>query len=302
MKKQKLHEEYTMKNVHKDRNTHAVFFNTIDSVHRRKEEEFLIETEVIKKEYDQDDSVRYYFNSLGYRSDEFKNFHHGEHILFAGCSETEGWGGNLESCWPYMVYKKLSETKKISGFFNLSRAGWGHDIIIANIIQYINAYGKPNKIYILFPELSRDFEWDGLFDEKEKYVHINKTPYYFLKDMTFHNGKIKKRQSLEEQRNLVVKFINLIKLFEEYCVSNDIELAWSTHSIPDSENYKALDVFKKFIEMPDYNDIIPKYKDLFDEELYSKKNLLKKRDGHMGYLFHYIWSQKFLGLLDTNDV
>jgi hypothetical protein len=302
MKNQKLNEEYTMKNIYKDRNNHAVFFNIIDTVDRKKEEEFLIWGEVLKKNYDQDDSVRYYFNSLGYRSDEFTNSHEGEHILFAGCSETEGMGGNLESLWAYMVYKQLCETKKISGFFNLSRAGWGHDVVIANIIQYINAYGKPNKIYMLLPELSRDFKWLGLFDETEKYLYINKTPHYVLKDTRLPNGQLKERQSLEEQRNMVAKFINLLKLFEEYCVSNDIELVWSTHSFPDGKNYKSLDVFKNFIEMPGFDDIIPKNKDSFDDEVYHKKNLLDKRDGHKGYLFHYQWSQRFLGLVDQNDV
>jgi hypothetical protein len=302
MKNQKLHEEYTMKNIYKDRNNHAVFFNTIDTVDRKKEEEFLIWGEVLKRNYDQDDSVRYYFNSLGYRSDEFTKSHDGEHVLFAGCSETEGMGGNLESLWAHMVYKKLSETTKLSGFFNLSRAGWGHDVIIANIIQYINVYGKPNKIYMLLPELSRDFQWLGLFDETEKYLYINKTPYYALKDTRLANGQTKERQSLEEQRNVVAKFINLLKLFEEYCVSNDIEFVWSTHSSPDGKNYKALGVFKNFIEMPSLDDIIPKSKDLFDEKVYNRKNLLDKRDGHRGYLFHYKWSQKFLGLVDPNDV
>ena len=128
-----LNEEYKMKSVYKDLFNHAIFFNTIDKADRRKEEEFLIDLEIINKYYDQDDSVRYYFNSLGYRSDEFTKFHDGEHILFAGCSETEGMGGALESCWSYMTYKKLSETKNVSGFFNLSKGGWGHDVIISNI-------------------------------------------------------------------------------------------------------------------------------------------------------------------------
>lgn len=302
MKKHKQYEEYTMKNVKKSKNTHAVFFNMVDAVDRRKEEEFLISYEVLDKDYDQDDSVRYYFNSLGYRSDEFTKFHDGEHILFAGCSETEGMGGNLDSCWSHMVYRKLSETKKISGFFNLSRGGWGHDLIIANIMQYINTYGKPNKIYILFPNLSRDFEWQGWDNEEECYDHKAKSPYYYLKDTKFADGTIKLRQGLKEQREQIIKFINLVKLFEEYCISNSIDLIWSTYSIPDGENYKNLNVFKNFIQMSDGNKILSSHKDLIDEEVYSKKNLLWKRDGHAGYLHHYWWSQRFLGLIDTDDV
>jgi len=294
--------DYTMGNVIKSTNTHAVFFNEIDTVTRQKEEEFLISKEILKKDNEQDDSVRYYFNSLGFRSDEFTDFHDGEHVLFAGCSETEGMGGNLDSCWSYMTYKKLCETKKISGFFNLSRAGWGHDIIIPNIIQYINTYGKPSKIYMLLPNLSRDFKWMGMDEKEEHYVHEQKTPYFFLTDTYLAGGKKRERQGLEEQRNLIVKFVNLLRLFEEYCISNGIELVWSTFCVPDGINYKSLNVFKNLIIMPDAGDIILRSKYLFDDEVYSKKNLLSKRDGHLGYLFHYWWSHRFLGIIDTNDV
>jgi hypothetical protein len=302
MKRHKTHEEYLMNNIHKFTNTHAVFFNTLDRIYRKKEEEFLIHSEVLNDDYDQDPSVRYYFNSLGYRSDEFTKVHEGEHVLFAGCSETEGMGGDLESCWSYMTYKKLSETQKLSGFFNLSRGGWGHDVIIPNIIEYINTYGKPNKIYMLLPNLSRGFVWNGSLNQEELYYHTQKTPYFFLKDVTLLDGKTRPRQTLKEQRTSIVNFINLVKLFEEYCISNSIDLVWSTYSIPDGENYKNLNIFKNFIEMSDAHTIISKGENFFDEEIYSKKNLLYKRDGHLGYLHHYWWSQRFLGLIDTNDV
>lgn len=301
MKNKKLHEEYSIKKIHKNINTSAVFFNTIDNIDRKKEEEFLIEGEVLKKQYNQDDSVRYYFNSLGYRSDEFTKFHDGEHVLFAGCSETQGMGGNLESCWSYITYKKLSDTKKISGFFNLSGSGWGHDIIIPNIIQYINIYGKPSKIYMLLPNLSRCFFWKGLDNEEEVYYHSQKTPYFFFSDTILENGKVRDRQSLEDQRIGIINFINLLKIFEEYCMSNKIELVWSTWCIPDGENYKKLNVFKNFIQMENNNEIILKGKNLFDNGIYTKENLLYKRDGHHGYLNHYWWSHRFLGLLDSKQ-
>lgn len=302
MKPHKELTEYWMKKVWKGRHTHAIFFDQLDHVVREKEEEFLITGEVLKEDCDQDDSVRYYFNSYGYRSDEFTDFHDGEHILFAGCSETEGIGGNLDSCWSYMTYKKLSETKKVSGFFNLSRGGWGHDVIIANIMQYIKKYGKPNKIYILFPNLSRDFEWQTNENGEEVYLYSIKTAFYNRKLFMLKDGSVRQKQTLKEQRESIPKFINLIKLFEEYCWSNNIELVWSTYSVPDGKNYKNLNVFKNFIEMSDADDIFSKGKNLFDDEVLSKKNLVTKRDGHLGYLFHHWWSQRFLGLIGPNDV
>ena len=302
MRDRKKFEEYKMKKVHKTKNTHAVFFNTVDPIVRKKEEEFLIGGEILNKKYDQDDSVRYYFNSLGYRSDEFTEFHDGEHILFAGCSETEGWGGNLDSCWSHMVYKKLSETKKISGFFNLSRAGWGHDVIIANIIEYIKTYGKPSKIYILFPNFSRSFNWSGWDNEQEIYEYIVKTNYYSPNDVVLPSGKLVERQGLKEQRESIVKFINLVKLFEEYCISNNIKLMWSTYVPEDEENYNNLKVFKNFIKMSDTKESILNSDHILSKAKNKEKNLLIKRDGHSGYFYHYWWSQRFLGLIDTDSV
>lgn len=291
--------EYLMKKIRKSRHSHALFFNTIDTVERSDEEEFKIYGETYDEKYDKHNSVRYYFNSLGFRSDEFTDSHNGEHVLFAGCSETEGVGGNIESCWSYMVYEKLSEAKKLSGFFNLSRSGWGHDVIIPNIIEYISKYGKPDKIYMLLPNLSRDFEWKGIDSEEEVYIYSTKTPYFLNEKIILSDGTKREKQSLEEQRKLIVKFIVLIKLFEEYCLSNDIELVWSTWSILDGKNYQSLNVFKNFIEMSGTKEIILKRNNLLDKEVYGNKNLLRKRDGHHGHFYHYWWSQTFLGLVDT---
>jgi len=290
--------EYLMKKVKRSINTHAIFFNTIDTVTRSKDEEFKIYGETFDEKYDKESSVRYYFNSLGFRSDEFKSHHEGGHILFAGCSEAEGVGGNIESCWPRMIYDKLSETRKLSGFFNLSRRGWGHDVIIPNIIEYIHSYGKPDKIYILFPSLCRDFEWEQ-GDLEETYIYSTKTPYFLNEKFLFSDGTKREKQGLEEQRKLVVKFIVLIKLFEEYCLSNNIELVWSTWSIPDGKNYESLNVFKNFIEMSSTKEAVMKSNNLLDKEVYGSKNLLRKRDGHHGHFYHYWWSQTLLGLVDT---
>lgn len=301
MKSRKKFEEYKMKKVHKTKNTHAVFFNTVDSLDRKEEEEFLISTETLNNNYDQDESVRYYFNSLGYRSDEFTKFHDGEHVLFSGCSETEGWGGSLDSCWSYMVYTELSKTKKMSGFFNLSRGGWGHDVIIPNIIEYIKTYGKPSKIYMLLPNFSRSFDWSDWDNEEERYEYITKTTYYSLNDVVLPSGKLVERQGLKEQRNSMVNFINLVKLFEEYCISNNIKLIWSTYVPEDEENYNNLKVFKNFIKMSDTKESILNSNHILTKSKNKEKNLLAKRDGHYGYFYHYWWAQTFLGIVDTKQ-
>ena len=55
-----------------------------------------------------DKSVEYNLNEDYFRSDNFKKEHDGLHILFSGCSESEGVGANIEYAWTHILYKKIS--------------------------------------------------------------------------------------------------------------------------------------------------------------------------------------------------
>lgn len=299
--KNKKHEDYSMGKVRNTPSVQALFFNKLDSVIRSEDEEFFIrgEKETVLEEFKEDNSVRYYFNSLGYRSDEFTKFHNGEHILFSGCSETEGVGGNLDSNWAHIAYTELVKNNKLSGFFNLSRAGWGHETIIMNIMQYIKEYGKPDKIYMLFPNIARKYEWEQSYEDEEWYTHKLKTPYWSPHpDEIYLFGEIRKKQTLEEHRSDIIRFTILLKMFEEYCSSNNIKLQWSSWDQEDAENYKNLNVFKNFVLLPDKAEIILESRYLsVDSE--TEKTKFRKRDWHHGYLYHYLWAQRFLSVVDT---
>lgn len=293
--------DYLMKPVKNEWNNHATFFNEMDTQYRLPEEEFLTSGETILPIFKDDDNVRYYFNSMGFRSDEFTDHHDGEHVLFTGCSEGEGVGGNIDSSWTHIIYTELSKKTKLSGFFNLSRAGWGHEAIIPNVIEYINKYGKPDKIYMLLPNIARKFKW--LDDEKdfERYRHVLYTPFWAKNDIIDKNGITRTRQTVEDQRSMIPPFVILVKLFEEYCTSNNIKLVWSTWSEPDHDNYKTLNVFKNFVTFPTSTEIILEGRNFVIEDDYKMKTLFAKRDGHHGYFYHYKWAQVFLGLVDTKN-
>jgi hypothetical protein len=293
--------DYLMKPVKSEWNNQATFFNKLDSQDRSPDEEFIIGGEQILIGNEDDNNVRYYFNSLGYRSDEFTNHHDGQHVLFAGCSETEGVGGNLDAIWAYIMYTKLSEKTKLSGFFNLSKGGWAHETIIPNIMEYIKEYGKPDKIYMMLPNIARRFEWFNDNKDFERYKHVLHTPFWAKKDITDTNGITRKRQIIEDQRSMIPPFVILVKLFEEYCASNSIELLWSSWSEPDHDNYKTLDVFKNFVTLPSSTEVVLESIDFVTEDDYKMKTLLAKRDGHHGYFYHYKWAQVFLGLVDTKN-
>ena len=315
-----MKKKYLMQPILENSKSRALFFNKIDNQVRTKEEEFLIDSEHLNKEYNQDDTVRYYFNSLGFRSDEFIKNHNGKHILFAGCSETEGCGGNLESSWPYIVYGELCKKEKISGFFNLSKAGWGHEVIISNIMAYINNYGKPDAIYILLPNMGRIYQWEDSSDDKEHYFYKyffadtvkqkNQELYkYFFADTVKKKDQergpnaryLTRKLTVEEQRNVFATFTILMKLFEDYCISNNIELFWSTWDYSDAINYSNVNIFKKFIKFITQKEFIAKNQNFFINETKTNKNWNFKRDGHHGYFYHYSWAQQFLGKIDTKD-
>jgi hypothetical protein len=293
--------DYLMKPVKDEWNNHATFFNKMDTQHRLPEEEFQVSGEKMYSGFENDNDVRYYFNSMGFRSDEFIESHDGEHVLFTGCSEGEGVGGNIDAAWSHIIYTELSKKTKLSGFFNLSRAGWGHEAIIPNVIEYINKYGKPDKIYMLLPNIGRKFRWFDDEKDFERYRHVLYTPFWAKNDVIEKDGTKRTRQTIEDQRSMIPPFIILVKLFEEYCISNNIKLVWSTWSEPDHDNYKSLNVFKNFVTLPTMTEIILESRDFFIEDAYKMKTLLNKRDSHHGYYYHYRWAQGLLGLVDTKN-
>jgi hypothetical protein len=104
----------------------------------------------------------YSFNSRGYRSEEFKATHDGLHILFIGCSVTFGQGVFLDDTWSKIVYNKLAETNKVSGYYNLSVPG-ATKIDVANRIKmYIEEFSMPDLVLINFPDSYRDASLVGV--------------------------------------------------------------------------------------------------------------------------------------------
>jgi hypothetical protein len=292
--------DYVMKPIKKVDKFKSLFFNEIDKTLRTESEKFISSGESIKLgNIKTDQSITYDYNSFGFRSDEFISEHNGEHILFAGCSETEGIGDNIDNCWSYMTYKTLSKEKDVSGFFNISRHGWGYDIILSNIMTYIGDYGKPDKIFILFPNIGRFYQWKDTEDDKaEIFWYVGNMPNSARNKE--EDEPWRKKLSIEDQRSHFIVFTMLMKLFEEYCATNRIELYWSTWDGEDFKNYKNANVFKCLVKLTEPESFIKKNIDFVLTNKKTKKYWLKKRDGHLGYLFHYIWSQDFLASIDKN--
>jgi len=242
-----------------------------------------------------DGRVEYIFNSDGFRSDKFKKNHDGKlHILFAGCSETEGVGSPLNTCWAKMFYDRIAHVNETSGYFNIGKAGWGFQKITRAVVQYVDKYGAPEYLFLLHPNLGRLVEWD---EDLKIYVQNQ----YFTHSHAVDERKNKNNKSHElhllsekKEKDIFISFVYQMNLFEAYCKSNNIKLIWTTWEIDDDmENIgKMKHLFPSFFELPDERGLTefiqrdrPNGKFRVDD--------LKRRDGHSGILKCKWWGNAF---------
>ncbi len=236
-----------------------------------------------------DNSVKYLYNSMGFRCDEFKKEHSETHILFSGCSETEGVGDNIENNWSYLLFNKINQKIKTTGYFNLGKSSSGFNRIINDVIVYMQKYGKPDIIFILFPNIARWTEW---VSNDVGYKSIGVAP---------NNNKKEKvdidTTSIKQQRDLILQFILLIRLLELYCKDNHIKLYWSSWDVAEENNYNNLQSINSFNRFVNFNLELFINKILKEtveqEKIIKEKNYILRRDGHLGQVFHNHFSEKF---------
>lgn len=241
-----------------------------------------------------DGRVVYNFNNEYFRSDDFINVHDGKHILFSGCSETEGMGGNIEEAWSKILYDKISKNEKCSGFFNIARSGWGYQRIINNCLTYFKKYGYPDTLFVLLPNSDRNFYYDQ--DDKcwRYLIRVPETYSNFQKnlDLTEEERKKHKRSTPTEYLENFVKFLYSWKLFCNFCNEKNIKLIFSTWDPQDNANFNKLNIFDNYFTLN-----IEKNIDDFLIEYYKNnekhKNDISKRDGHRGIAVHHYWAQQF---------
>jgi hypothetical protein len=220
---------------------------------------------------------KYYkeFNSNFFRCEEFKKIHSGQHILFMGCSETQGCNSSLEETWSYILYKKISEKEKTSGYFNISKIGSSISLQISIFLKYIESFGVPDQIYFLTPGTDRDIIYsDGQIDHQT----------FFL------NGI----ESKEKIINSFIHSITYLNMFEKICENLGVKMIWSTWHDNEEEIFLKLP-FKNFfsINMNNSLEIISnKIYKYFDNDKNVSENLFKS-DGHRGQAFHRYWAQEF---------
>jgi hypothetical protein len=238
-----------------------------------------------------DGSIIYNYNNEWFRSDDFTTQHPQKyHVLFAGCSETEGVGGNVETIWTKMLHESLKKKYAIDGFYSIAKAGFGWQKIITNFMIYVKKYGPPTHLFILMPNIDRMFEW---IEGKSTWIYSQKLPFSFGKSENKNdNDRI---PSEAEHMKMFVDFTVSWKLFEEYCKGLGTRLLWTTWDSEEDPNFLFFKQHESFFEISEIRGKVS-----FENFLKTKKpdgkikkDDLVRRDGHSGNLFHMFWKESF---------
>lgn len=222
-------------------------------------------------------SNKYRANSLGYRSDEFTSIHNGQHILFAGCSNTLGVGiEDEETLWPKIVFNEIKKHEQVSGFFNIAYPGISIQGIIFLILRYVHNYGAPDTIFIMFPEIYRGIR-----------PHANIDGYYnaYLdpEKYDYHSLKPKRPQDLED----IVAYEKPIiyeeyKMFEKLMDSYGVRVISTTYAYPEPGDMLESFGLKTFTSF-DYG----KLENFLYENKTNQSDFLYADDGtHWGTGYH----------------
>ena len=185
--------------------------------------------------------VRYDFNSLGFRSDEFASTDKTK-IAYLGCSFTEGFGVNKEDTWGWQ-FKELYEKKtgESIGYYNLGCSGWSIDRSIRALYLLINEIGfKPDYVVFLCPPPLREEACAADFDISEIPRIFGFPEFDYREDpqaRIFNSQKI----TATRKRNLLIDFQLKMVLFDQICKLNNIKYLWGlwspdVFSIPPTSN------------------------------------------------------------------
>lgn len=186
----------------------------------------------------------YSINSYGFRSKEFKEYSKDNlKILFAGCSNTFGEGLPEQYTWSKLLIKKIQHKEKNVKIedYNISYPAASIHSIIRNIYFFIEKFGTPDYLFIMFPGCNRDL----YFSNKENnFVNCLLWNEYLL----FKNSTQQKFNLNYVEENNILLSTTLIYMLESFCKKSKIKLIWTSWREQDKNLFKELN-FKDFFSI-----------------------------------------------------
>lgn len=247
-----------------------------------------------------DGRIVYNFNHDGFRSEDFTKTHTGIHILFSGCSNSEGVGSPLETIWTKKLYNQIAQHTDTSGFFSLAKAGHGWQKIIVNFMIYGEKYGFPEFFFVMLPNIARFWDWSP---KERMWYHVQSRP---LKTQSYWQNYTKVGQDNFLTPRIVTPeahkkdFINFYfgwKMFQKFCESKGVKMLWGCWDYPESINHNTFQNSKNYVHLTIEESVkfINKARPTGKFEVDD----LCRRDGHLGQLEHEYWMTKFLERIKT---
>ena len=232
-------------------------------------------------------NVEYRYNKYWFRSDQFIENHDGLHVLYSGCSCTEGLGENIERTWSHILNEKIKQTHRVSGYFNLGKGGNGWHKTITNYLTYEKSFGKPDIFFILMPNILRNFFWkENEFEWGYDQKLPKETDKKFLDPSEFH-----KVPEFEDYTRGYPEFVIAWQTFLNYLKSIGVQVVWSTWDGTDATNHLKVITFKEsFMPMEPITENV--LQQLANSSKFSKRDLIA-RDNHPGLVTHNNWADQF---------
>jgi hypothetical protein len=196
-------------------------------------------------------NFNYKLNKHGFRSNHFKLVDSSKTtILTAGCSQSFGQALPEELRWQSFLLKNLKNNN--IDFFDVSSTAASIRLITRNTVSFIRNYGKPNYIFIVFPDIARDFMF---FEKENKFNNVNANTRHIIeqKIKNLPNALIDYTITFNEY-DALMKSVEQIWHLEELCKLSGIKLFWTSWEDGFHNEFFKLN-FNNFVEQTTPNHL-----------------------------------------------
>jgi hypothetical protein len=203
----------------------------------------------------------YEINSFGFRGEVYEN----AEVLASGCSITFGLGVPELGRWTNFLGNKMNKN-----IMNLGSPGASVESICLNIIKYCVNNKMPKQIFCLFPDFFRsvivfDKDFSQMKTQRDKFGNHEGLLVTFCNPrITMHNGSIfmemKDKRYVEDAvspHQLIFNAVNAIYMLEAFCLTNNIELHWTTWDFSTTKIMEEFLILEKF-QLKRYTSFLPK--------------------------------------------
>jgi hypothetical protein len=167
-------------------------------------------------------TTTYTLNNFGLRCDDFFNPSPEKHILFAGDEITLAQGVDLEKGWANIVYRNLDPAG--GNFRNVSHPGSSATKVVTNLFKYFKAFGNPDKLFVLMPEVIRSI---GVIPEHRVFKpKIYRQNMEITPQLAEHNLMAVPYDI--PMALLTLTYLQQVRYLEQYCYATGIDLMWSS--------------------------------------------------------------------------